>query len=56
MEFRQIVCWMSGKHFQVLVNTFVQYFVTKIKYRSVAFSLLLGIVNILRGGGGGGGE
>ena len=22
MEFRRIVCWMFGKHYQVLVNTF----------------------------------
>ena len=32
---------MSGKHYYALVNTFVQYFVTKIKNCSVAFSLLL---------------
>ena len=44
MEFRQIVCWLSLKHYQVLVNTFAQYFVTKINYCISAFSLLLSIV------------
>ena len=35
MEFQQIVCWMPGKHYYV--NTFVQNFVTKIKYCSECF-------------------
>ena len=44
MEFQLIVCWISGKHYLVLVIPFINTLPLKIKHCSVAFSLLPGIL------------
>ena len=35
VEFRQIICWMSGKHYYALVNTFCSALLTKYTYISL---------------------
>ena len=49
MEFRFIVCWMSGKHNQVLVNTFCPMLCHKNKILSVLidFSLTVKVATLL---------